>query len=83
MSGIASFCSVFMLILINAIMKIYIDLNYYFAIFWVLAIGLSMGLILIDSRKIFTKKKLHKVSRKKKVVKKKPSRTNETKRKIS
>lgn len=83
MSLAASFCLTFAMIIINAVMGIFIGLNYYFAIFMLLSGGLSVGLILMDSKKIFAKKKVRKVSNSRKAKRKRYVRANDTRRKIS
>lgn len=57
MSTAICFSLTFALILVNAIMGIFIGLNYYFTMAWMLTVCLSFGLILFDSKRIFSKKK--------------------------
>ncbi|MGL5313135.1 MAG: hypothetical protein ACRC92_07800 [Peptostreptococcaceae bacterium] len=82
MSAAASFCLTFALIIINAVMGVFIGLNYYAAIFTLLFIGLSIGLILFDSKQIFSKRKVRKVA-KTSNAKRRHHRSNEVRRKIS
>ena len=82
MSTAVSFCLTFALIMINAIMGVFIGLNYYLTICGVLLIGLSVGLILFDAKLIFSKKKVRKVVRKNNSRKRRLYQ-NEARRKIS
>lgn len=56
MSIAICFSLTFALILINAVMGIFIGLNYYFIMASVLTVALSLGLILFNFQKIMTKK---------------------------
>lgn len=71
--------------MVNSIMGIFIGLGYYLLIFGVLVLGLSVGLLLFDSKNIFSKKKVTKVSKTKKAntSNKKQVYSNEVRRKIS
>lgn len=71
--------------MVNSIMGIFIGLGYYLLIFGVLVLGLSLGLLLFDSKSIFSKKKVTKISNVKKVTNsnKKQAYSNEVRRKIS
>ncbi len=71
--------------MVNSIMGIFIGLGYYLLIFGVLVLGLSVGLLLFDSKNIFCKKKAIKVSKTKKAntSNKKQVYSNEVRRKIS
>lgn len=57
MSTAICFSLTFALILINAIMGIFIGLNYYFTMACLLTACLSLGLVLLDSKRIFSKQK--------------------------
>lgn len=78
------FSLTFALIIINAIMGIFVRLDYYFTIAWVLTACLSLGLILFDSKKIFSKKK-RVVNRAKanKNIGQRKQQTSQSRRKIS
>lgn len=85
MSAIACFSLTFALVIINSIMKIFVGIDYYFMIFSGMTIVSTIGLILCNSKKIFSKKK--KVSKNKnyhKVVRQPRKQASEVrKRKIS
>ena len=74
MSIIASFSITFALLIINSLMKIFITVDYYFMIFSFITVGLIIGLVLYESKSIFSKKK-------KKINKK--ANTNKVVRKIT
>ena len=80
-----SLCLTFGLIMINSIMGIFVGLGYYLLIFGVLVVGLSIGLLLFNSKDIFSKKKVAKISKTKKAKtsNKKQVYSNELRRKIS
>ncbi|WP_330409715.1 hypothetical protein [Romboutsia maritimum] len=88
MSSMICFFVTFALIIINAIMGVLVSLDYYFMMASSSTIGLSIGLILFNSRRIFSKKLAKKLSKKvvasKKVVRpNKQQTTSVRKRKIS
>ncbi|WP_296644799.1 hypothetical protein [Romboutsia sp. 13368] len=60
MSAIVSFSLIFTLIMLNAIMGIFISFDFCLLLFGILTIGFTLGLILFDSKRIFTKKKVKK-----------------------
>lgn len=72
MSIVASFSMTFVLLIVNSLMKIFITIDYYFMIFNLLTIGLIIGLVLYESKSIFSKKK--------KRIKNKPSKSNISKK---
>ncbi len=57
MSIIASFSITFALLIINSLMRIFITVDYYFMIFSFITVGLIIGLVLYESKSIFSKKK--------------------------
>ena len=57
MSIIASFSMTFALLIINSLMRIFITVDYYFMIFSFITVGLIIGLVLYESKSIFSKKK--------------------------
>ncbi|MEG1132442.1 MAG: hypothetical protein RSD77_08990 [Romboutsia sp.] len=84
MSTAICFLITFALILINSIMGIIIGLDYYFTIGWTMTALMSLGLVLFNSRKIFSKPKRvvkNKVNRSKTVAKK--PQVSQARRKIS
>ena len=72
MSIIASFSMTFALLIINSLMKIFITVDYYFMIFSFMTVGLIIGLVLYESKSIFSKKKskVNKKANNNKVVRK-------------
>lgn len=86
MSSIICFLLTFTLIIVNAIMGIFIGLDYYLMMFVVLTVGLTFGLVLFDYQKIFyNKKKIqkNKNSVSSKVLREKHREVVHNKRKIS
>jgi hypothetical protein len=78
-ANMVSFLLTITLILINSLLGAFVKLSYYFAFSCLLSIGLSIGFILLDSQRIFSKKKP-----KTKVVMRKSRRNSVTpKRKVS
>lgn len=57
MSSVVCFSLTFALIIINAIMKIFIGIDYYFMIFSGMTIVSTIGLVLYNSKTIFSKKR--------------------------
>lgn len=83
-SAIICFLITFSLIIINAIMGIFIGLDYYLMIFSVLTIGITVSLTLLNSKKIFFgKSNKHKMKAKNTNTKIKSKQTERIKRKIS
>lgn len=70
MSIIASFSITFALLIINSLMRIFITVDYYFMIFSFITVGLIIGLVLYESKSIFSKKKTNKKVNTSKVVNK-------------
>ncbi|MEG1311717.1 MAG: hypothetical protein RSD47_06890 [Romboutsia sp.] len=67
--------------IINLIMKVFIGIKYYFMLFNAMTIVLTIGLILYNSKKIFSnKKKIHKATSTHKVVRKATKETSEIRR---
>ena len=62
MSAGLSSSLIFTLVIINVIMKISIDFNFYLLLLSILTIGFTVGLTLFNSKKIFMKKKVKKSS---------------------
>lgn len=88
MSAVICFSLTFSLMIINAVMGIFIRLNFYLLLFAILTIGFTVGLILFDSKKIFYPKKIKKTIKKtinRKIVTKTKKVESQTKarRKIS
>ena len=86
MSSIICFLLTFTLMIVNAVMGIFIGLDYYLIMFTVLTAGLTFGLILFNYQKIFYNKK--KIQKNKNSIPNKVKRDNrrevvQTKRKIS
>ena len=84
MSAVICFSLTFSLMIINAVMGIFIRLNFYLLFFAILTIGFTVGLILFDSKKIFYPKKIKKTINRKIVTKtKKVESQTKARRKIS
>lgn len=84
MSAVICFSLTFSLMIINAVMGIFIRLNFYLLLFAILTIGFTVGLILFDSKKIFYHKKIKKSINSKIVTKtKKVESQTKARRKIS
>lgn len=84
MSVVICFPLTFSLMIINAVMGIFIRLNFYLLLFAILTAGFTVGLILFDSKKIFYSKKIKKPTNSKTVTKTKKVESNtKTRRKIS
>ncbi|MGL6104760.1 hypothetical protein [Romboutsia sp.] len=83
MSTAVCFCLTFALIIINAVMGVFIGIGYYFMLFGVLSLGSTISLILIDAKRIFSKKKVRKVEITSNVTRKTQQRSRHIKRKIS
>ena len=86
MSSVICLLLTFTLIIVNAVMGVFIGLNYYLMIFTGLTVGLTFGLVLFNYKKIFFSKK--KIQKSKSLVSSKVKRDNyrevvQTKRKIS
>ncbi len=86
MSSVICLLLTFTLIIVNAVMGIFIGLDYYLMIFTGLTVGLTFGLVLFNYKKIFFSKK--KIQKSKSSVSSKVKRDNyrevvQTKRKIS
>lgn len=86
MSSVICLLLTFTLIIVNAVMGIFVGLDYYLMMFTVLTVGLTFGLVLFNYKKIFFSKS--KIQKNKKLVssnvKRDKSRdTIQTKRKIS
>ena len=86
MSSVICFLLTFTLMIVNAVMGIFIGLDYYLMMFTVLTAGLTFGLILFNYQKIFYNKK--KIQKNKSAISSKVSREKhreavQTKRKIS
>ena len=62
MSAGLSSSLIFTLVIINVIMKISIDFNFYLLLLSILTIRFTVGLTLFNSKKIFMKKKVKKSS---------------------
>ena len=86
MSSVVCLLLTFTLIIVNAVMGIFIGLDYYLMVFAGLTVGLTFGLVLFNYKKIFFSKK--KIQKSKSSVSSKVKRDNcrevvQTKRKIS
>lgn len=60
MSAIICFSLTFILMIINAVMGIFIRLNFYLLLFGILTAGFTVALTLFDSKKIFYSKNVKK-----------------------
>ena len=84
MSAIICFSLTFTLMIINAVMGIFIRLNFYLLLFLILTAGFTVALTLFDSKKIFYSKKVKKPVNSKMVRKaKKVESHTKARRKIS
>ncbi|MBO3445188.1 hypothetical protein [Clostridium sp. CCUG 7971] len=85
MSAVTCFSLTFALIIINAVMRIFIGIDIYFMLFVGMTIASTIGLVLYNSKKIFSKKKKVRKNRgSHKVVRQTSKHTSEVrKRKIS
>ena len=84
MSAVICFSLTFSLMIINAVMGIFIRLNFYLLLFAILTIGFTVGLILFDSKKLLCPKKIKKTINRKIVTKtKKVESQTKARRKIS
>lgn len=84
MSAIICFSLTFTLMIINAVMGIFIRLNFYLLLFGILTVGFTVALTLFDSKKIFYSKKIKKPVNSKMVIKdKKVESQTKARRKIS
>ena len=86
MSAIICFSLTFTLMIINAVMGIFIRLNFYLLLFGILTTGFTVALTLFDSKNIFYSKKVKKSVNSKMVRKakaKKVEHQTKVRRKIS
>ena len=84
MSAIICFSLTFTLMIINAVMGIFIRLNFYLLLFGILTLGFTVALTLFDSKQIFYSKKVKKSVKSNTVRKaKKVESQTKTRRKIS
>lgn len=86
MSAIICFSLTFTLMIINAVMGIFIRLNFYLLLFGILTTGFTVALTLFDSKNIFYSKKVKKPVKSKTVRKaktKKVEHQTKVRRKIS
>lgn len=86
MSAIICFSLTFTLMIINAVMGIFIRLNFYLLLFGILTTGFTVALTLFDSKNIFYSKKVKKSVNSKmvrKVKAKKVEHQTKVRRKIS
>lgn len=70
MSVAICFSLIFMLMIINVVMGLFIKFDFYLLLFGVLTIGFTMGLVLFDSNVIFSAKKVKQPIKRKQVTNK-------------